>query len=157
MIRTIVWGYSWTRSLSDDVQRVVFLHLVLYCSRLLQPLQTRLTNNLKSSGFWYLTVEIKKGKLGVGNVFVLLNLHECDRQEATKQWKLKRWLTNPNGNFDGTYELRSALTPQTRPPMTHLMKKNETQKTRRIFTIASKIHSVLNNSKQHNNVFQKLS
>lgn len=59
MIRTIVWGLSWTRSLSDEVQRVFFLHLVLYCSRLLKPLQTRLTNKLKSSGFWYLTVEIK--------------------------------------------------------------------------------------------------
>ena len=32
-----------------------------------------------------LTVEKKKGKHGVGNVLVLLNLHECDRQEATKQ------------------------------------------------------------------------
>ena len=64
----------------------------------------------------------------MGNVFVLLNLHECDRQEARKQRKLKRLLTNPNENFDGTYELRSARTPQTRPPMTHLMKQKRNSK-----------------------------
>ena len=40
--------------------------------------------------------------------------------------KLKRWLTNLN--FDGTYELRSALTSQTRPPMTHLMKQKRNSK-----------------------------
>ena len=31
--------------------------------------------------------------------------------------KLKRWLTNPNRNFNETNEPRSVLTSQTRPPM----------------------------------------
>ena len=31
--------------------------------------------------------------------------------------KLKRWLRNPNRNFNETNEPRSALTSQTRPPM----------------------------------------
>ena len=31
--------------------------------------------------------------------------------------KLRRWLANPNMNFNGTYEPRSAVKSQTRPPM----------------------------------------
>ena len=59
----------------------------------------------------------------MGNVLVLLNLHNCDRQEATNQGneKLKRWLKNPNRNFNETNVPRSALTSQTRgPPMKNL-------------------------------------
>ena len=31
----------------------------------------------------------------MGNVLVLLNLHGCDRQEATNQWKPKALLNKP--------------------------------------------------------------
>ena len=39
--------------------------------------------------------EEKIGKLGVGNVLVLLNRHGYDRQEATNQWKPKPLLNKP--------------------------------------------------------------
>ena len=39
--------------------------------------------------------EEKIGKLGVGNVLVLLNRHGCDRQEATNQRKPKALLNKP--------------------------------------------------------------
>ena len=39
--------------------------------------------------------EEKIGKLGAGNVLVLLNRHGYDRQEATNQWKPKPLLNKP--------------------------------------------------------------
>ena len=36
-----------------------------------------------------------QGKLGVGNVLVLLNLNGYDRQEATNQWKTKALVNKP--------------------------------------------------------------
>ena len=59
----------------------------------------------------------KQDELGVGNVLVLLNLHGCDQQKLQTDEKLKRWLTNPNRNFNETNEPMSALTLQKRPPM----------------------------------------
>ena len=44
--------------------------------------------------------EKKQGKLGVGNVLVLLNLHGCYQQEGINQWKTKTMqLINPNRNL----------------------------------------------------------
>ena len=59
----------------------------------------------------------KQGKLGVGNVLVLLNLHGCYQQEGiNKPMKNKNDAVNkPKQELKG--EPRSALTSQTRPPM----------------------------------------
>ena len=44
--------------------------------------------------------EKKQGKLGVGNVLVLLNLHGCYQQEGINQWKTKTMqLINPSRNL----------------------------------------------------------
>ena len=61
----------------------------------------------------------KQGKLGVGNVLVLVNLHGCYQQEGINQWKTKTRkndaVNKPKQELKG--EPRSALTSQTRPPM----------------------------------------
>ena len=56
-----------------------------------------------------------RGELGVGNVLVLLNLHGCDRQEATDQGKSKMLVNKPKQELQD--KPRSTLTSKTRPPM----------------------------------------
>ena len=51
----------------------------------------------------------------MGNVLVLLNLHGCDRQEATDQGKSKMLVNKPKEELQD--KPRSTLTSKTRPPM----------------------------------------
>ena len=40
----------------------------------------------------------------MGNVLVLLNLHNCDLQEATKQWITKTLVNKPKHELQQDYE-----------------------------------------------------